>query len=284
MTPFDDTTFDAFHPDFTQTDQDIPSPWGMPAFEIADQSALGTFFDTFESFNSVVLPDFTGARVRAYNDIRDVTVHLKHLRRAFPNSAENDTSYFGQCPSTFDTQKLHRFGRIMNKKHVSNMAANAAAMQEKIVKTWRPNADKPTESVFIGLVGIDESAGKECGAITLDLLLRAGVLVEGNSGKWDLAENYLERRIYLVGDGKTVENMVKFVRDMQDRRITYSNASIQAEIFLKALSVVMTFPDDWHSGLNMAQTVFNYCYTGFLDEFQSLLQWKRINKEVSSCY
>jgi len=172
----------------------------------------------------------------------------------------------------------------MNKKHVSNMAANAAAMQEKTVKTWKPNADKPTESVFIGLVGIDESAGKECGAITLDLLLRAGVLVEGNSGKWDLAENYLERRIYLVGDGKTVENMVKFVRDMQDRRITYSNASIQAEIFLKALSVVMTFPGDWHLGLNMAQTVFNYCYTGFLDEFQSLLQWKRINKEVSSCY
>ena len=94
----------------------------------------------------------------------------------------------------------------------------------------------------------------------------------------------MERHIYLVGDGKTVENMVKFVRDMQDRRITYSNASIQAEIFLKALSVVMTFPGDWHSGLNMAQTVFNYCYTGFLDEFQSLLQWKRINKEVSSCY
>ena len=135
MTPFDDTTFDAFHPDFTQTDQDIPSPWGMPAFEIVDQSALGTFFDTFESFNSVVLPDFTGARVRAYNDIRDVTVHLGHLRRAFPNSAENDTSYFGQCPSTFGTQKLHRFGRIMNKKHISNMAANAAAMQEKTVKT-----------------------------------------------------------------------------------------------------------------------------------------------------
>ena len=46
----------------------------------------------------------------------------------------------------------------------------------------------------------------------------------------------------------------------------------------------MTFPGDWHAGLNMAQSVFNYCYTGFLGEFQSLLGWKRINKDVSSCY
>jgi hypothetical protein len=59
--------------------------------------------------------------------------------------------------------------------------------------------------VFIGLVGIYKSAGKECGAITLDLLLRAGVLVEGDGGKWDLGENYSQQGIYLVGDVKTVE-------------------------------------------------------------------------------
>jgi hypothetical protein len=34
----------------------------------------------------------------------------------------------------------------------------------------------------------------------------------------------------------------------------------------------------------MAQSIFNYCYVVFLDEFQSLLGWKRINKEASSCY
>ena len=103
-------------------------------------------------------------------------------------------------------------------------------------------------------------------AITLDLLLHAGVLVERDSSKWVLSDNYLECRMHLVGDGNTVENMVVFFQDMQDRRITYSNASI---MFLKALSVVMTFLGDWHAGLNMAQTVFNYYYTGFLDEFHS---------------
>ena len=53
---------------------------------------------------------------------------------------------------------------------------------------------------------------------------------------------------------------------------------------LKAVSVVMTLPGDWHTGLNMAQTIFTYGYAGFLEEFQGMLGWKRINKDVSSSY
>ena len=112
------------------------------------------------------------------------------------------------------------------------------------VKRWKTNADEPTKSVFIGLVGIYEAASKECGAITLDLLLRAGFLIKRDGGQWDLTDNCKSRQIYLVGDAKTVENMVKCVRDMQDRQITYSHTSIQAEVFLSALSVVMALPGD----------------------------------------
>jgi hypothetical protein len=46
---------------------------------------------------------------------------------------------------------------------------------------------------------------------------------------------------------------------MQDRRITYNHTIIQAEIFLKALSVAIGLPGDWHVGLNTAQSIFNYC-------------------------
>ena len=73
------TTFDLFFPEFTQLNQDIPSPWGMPAFETINKSSLGTFFASYDTFETIVLPDFTGVRVRAYNDIKDVAVHLKHL-------------------------------------------------------------------------------------------------------------------------------------------------------------------------------------------------------------
>ena len=105
----------------------------MPAFEVVNQSALGSFFDSYDSFDAVILPDFTGARARASNEIMDITVHLKHLRRACLDSAEIDNTYLSQCSSKFDSQTLQRFGRIMNKKHMSNMAANAATLQEKTV-------------------------------------------------------------------------------------------------------------------------------------------------------
>ena len=113
----------------------------MPAFEVVNQSAICFFFDSYDSFDSIILPGFTGARVRAYNEVRDVTVHLKHRCRTFTNSAENDNTYFSQCPSSFDTQKIQRFEKTMNRKHISNMAANRATLQEKPVKRWKPNAE-----------------------------------------------------------------------------------------------------------------------------------------------
>ena len=78
--------------------------------------------------------------------------------------------------------------------------------------------------------------------------------------------------------------MTKFVRDMQDRQISYSAANVQAEIFLQALDCVVELPGDWHTGLNTLTSIYNLYYVGFLDQFQDHLYWKRINKDVRSCY
>ena len=98
--------------------------------------------------------------------------------------------------------------------------------------------------MFLGLVGIDNLASKEYGALTLDLLLRAGILVEEKDGTWTLAKDNNDRRIYLVGDANTVKNIVKFVQDIQDRRTTFSDASVQAENFIKAMTIVTPVPGD----------------------------------------
>ena len=82
----------------------------MPAVEIVDQSTLGSFFELYGSFDSVILPDFTGACVRAYIEIRDVAVHIKHLCLAFPDAADNENRYWLQCPASFDTPKLQQLG------------------------------------------------------------------------------------------------------------------------------------------------------------------------------
>ena len=164
------------------------------------------------------------------------------------------------------------------------MFLNAKTFVKDATEQWNPLINEPTESTYLGLIGIDESASKECGTILLDLLLRAGVLDQTNDGRWNLAANWKERNVYFFGDAKTVENITKFVRDVQERRLSYSSANVQADVFLKALSRVMSAPGDWHTGLNMLTSIYKFYYDGFLDQFQSLLGWQRIEKDVRNNY
>ncbi len=214
--------------------------------------------------------------------------HLNYIDRAFPWSKENEEigncAYFEQCPVKYDIRKLESFQGRCNSRLGRLLFDSTKKFQGETVKRWNDSIDDPSLSIYLGLLGIDEAASKECGAITLDLLLRAGVLVSTDKGSWELAENWESRRVYLYGDAKTIENVTKFVRDMQERRISYTTANIQSEVFLQALTVVMEAPGDWHSGMNMLQSIYNVYYPGFLDQFQGLLNWKRVTKEVRSCY
>ena len=90
--------------------------------------------------------------------------------------------------------------------------------------------------------------------------------------------------MYFVGDAKTIENVTKFVRDTQERRMSYSTANVQADVFLKAMSQVMPFPGDWYTGLNQLTSIYKLYYDGFLDQFQAMLGMQRIAKDVRSNY
>ena len=109
------------------------------------------------------------------------TVHLKHLRRAFPKPTRT-CAYFEQCPHSFDTNKLRKFKYNINTEEAGTLCVMAETFQSFTVSKLQPNADNPNLSVCISLTGIDNSASKECRAITLDLLLHAGVLVESETG------------------------------------------------------------------------------------------------------
>ena len=281
---FDDDTFDAFHADFTMFDQALPSPWGMPVFEFLDWDDTANFFVNYDSYQTVTTPEFSGDRVSSYLQLRDLASHLNYMKRAFPDNDSDDEGCFQYCPSEFDMNKLHSFADVCHSDSVKALFKCTKQFQRSTVHRWHPTIDEPTQSIYLGLIGIDESASKECGAITLDLLFRAGVLENDDGGGWALADDWENRRIYLFGDAKTIENMTKFVRDMQDRKISYSMANLQSEIFLQALTRVVEMPGDWHTGLNMLASIYNLYYVGFLDQFQDHLYWKRINKDVSGCY
>ena len=46
----------------------------------------------------------------------------------------------------------------------------------------------------------------------------------------------------------------------------------------------MDIPGDWHMSISILTSIYKVYNHGFLDEFQALLGWNRINQDVRSCY
>ena len=131
-----------------------------------------------------------------YIEIRDIASYLQCVQLAFP-VPDKANQYFAQCPSS-----LNNFTRRFHSEPGSKLFTAARNFQRNIVIKWNENANEVTLTIFLDLIGIDESASNECGAITLDILLWAGVLEEGKKGEWTLAPNYQSMRVHLFGDGK----------------------------------------------------------------------------------
>ena len=218
---FDDTTFDQVFAEFKMFHQPIPSPWGMPVFEFVEEDKMAEFFMNYNDFESDTTPDFTGKRVEAYLNMKDISRRVQQLKMGFVPSSTN-VDYFDQCPASMDRDKMMKFSERFKSKEADSLMENLKHFQVRTVRRWNPKIDEPSLSIYLGLLGIDEAASKECGSITLDLLLRSGILEETEEGSWSLADDWENRRVYLFGDAKTIENMSKFVKDMQDRKISYT--------------------------------------------------------------
>ena len=59
---------------------------------------------------------------------------------------------------------------------------------------------------------------------------------------------------------------------------------MQAEIFLESFQNIMFLPGDWHTGMNMLQSIYIVFWTNILSPIESFLGWKRISKDVRGCY
>ena len=147
------------------------------AFEFVDFNDLTRFIIDYDDFQLVSTPEFLGAHVQFYIHLRDLTDNLKIFQWAFPNAKDDDVS-FDQCPSNFNADAW--MSSTTHCKSLDRMkpVASARLFQRSTVRQCHPDCDEPYMSMYLGLLGIDEAASKECGSITSDLLLRTGILVE----------------------------------------------------------------------------------------------------------
>ncbi len=91
-------------------------------------------------------------------------------------------------------------------------------------------------------------------------------------------------RLYCFGDQKTFKNSSAFINKLSNRSLLFEETSIQAKIFLEAFKKVMFLPGDWHTGMNMLQSIYKLFWTDLLKPLRDLLGWKRISKDIQSCY
>ena len=149
---------------------------------------------------------------------------------------------------------------------------------------WNATADSVTMSFNMGFVGIREDSAAGAGSVVLDMLLKFGFIKYNNDNTWGLADDVHTRRLYSFGDRKSNENASAFVTTLSNRPLTFEESSMQAEVFLDSFQNVMFLPGDWHTGMNMLQSIYKVFWTDILGPMKSFLGWKRISKDVRGCY
>ena len=153
-----------------------------------------------------------------------------------------------------------------------------------MVKSWKKGAfGKPTLSNMAGIKGVDEGSASGMSVMMLDMLQHIGIL-ERVDGIWKTKEGYKLRRPIMVGDAKSLENFLAWMRKVERRSMTIDQCSMMAETFLDAFSVVMLIPGDWHAGLAMLQSISTLFWSIIIDPFIELLDLKRIYPEARKNY
>jgi hypothetical protein len=136
----------------------------------------------------------------------------------------------------------------------------------------------------MGFVGVREDSANGASSVILDMLLKFGVLSYKDNKTWTLQQLAKLRRLYRFGNRKTIENSSAFVNKLSNCSLSFEESSLQAEIFLEAFDNVMFLPGDWHTGMNMLQSLYKLFWADLLKSLRDILGWKRIAKDVRSCY
>jgi hypothetical protein len=119
-------------------------------------------------------------------------------------------------------------------------------------------------SFNMGFVGIREDSAVGAGSVILDMLLKLGLLQYNDGNTWELAAHINSRRLYSFGDRKSNKNCTAFVSMLSHIPLTFEKSSMQAEIFLDSFKNVMFLPGDWHTSMNMLQSIYKVFWTDIL--------------------
>ena len=227
--PYTNTTFDNHHTSIAYTDeQAYPSPHLMPRYDLLERKSDADFIVNHRDLSSALessVPDFGGGCIEQYMTDLHRVKWLKQIDCVFSSDESPSVDMFKECSDNLDKEKLVDFAVVYESVIVKKLFAAAGVFQREAVRKWNPNADDVTLCNYMGLIGIDEAVSKECGTITLDLLLKFGIVHEVDDGSYALADDFKSKRCYMFGVVKTVDNIDKMANDLVNRPMSLSESS-----------------------------------------------------------
>ena len=155
--------------------------------------------------------------------------------------------------------------------------------EEQCLTGMQPRTTSPCCSTWV-LSGYARIRLQVPVSVVLDMLLKFGLLQYKEDELWELADDVGTRRLYSFGDRKSNENCTAFLSTLTHRPLTFKESSMQAEIFLESFWNIMFLPGDWHTGMNMLQSVYKVFWADILGPMKLFLGWKRIAQDVRGCY
>ena len=179
---------------------------------------------------------------------------------------------------------LFRLRQVSQKPQSKELFDSCHYFKRDSVRAWNLAAGLATRSLLLGVVGIDESSAEGAMTCVLDLLLKYDVLREAPDGSWMKVTSNPPREMMCYGDRTTNENIAAFITSLQDRPMSLEESSIQAEIFLDVVTDTQFLPGDWHTSLNMFQSIYKVHWDVLLCPLKEMLKWCRISKDIRGCY
>jgi hypothetical protein len=238
--PFLNFTWDNKKIELTHSrDQIIPSPLGMRSYETFDLMLPTLGIDLFTNHDSISMlsqPCFFGTRVAVYKKVMHLHRHLLLIQASFSHDYNNTHQH--------DRTNKLAFGEYTRTNAAQQFFKLVIGFQRNSVADWNPFRDDITLLYNMEFVGVREDSSDGAASVTLDMLLKFGVLVYNQDETWSLHYFAKLRWLYCFGNRKTIENSSAFVIKLSIHNLTFKESSLQADIFLNAFNKVVFLPVD----------------------------------------
>ena len=152
------------------------------------------------------------------------------------------------------------------------------------MRDYSPVADLVTQSLLLGISGIDEKDAKGATAVAVELCCLFGMIKPGPNGRMRKKSEFNRKWMIMNGDRKTHKNTEAFANLAADRTLSLEEKSKFADLILDVFDKVLFAPGDWHAGMNMMQAIYNIYWHSLLKHMKKRLNIARLSKNIRNCY